>query len=481
MNLAALLPRLHLRQTPGFLDVNLRAVSQNSREVGPEDLFVAIPGATVDGRRFGAGLRCAAILAEGPVEGAIAPVLVVEDARAALAIAAAALAGDPARHLPVVGITGTNGKTTTSFLIEAIVEAAGQTAAVIGTTGHRVAGRARPASHTTPEAPVIQGILAEARAEGCAVAVMEVSSIGLSLRRVDALPFAVGVFTNLSRDHLDFHGTMEAYAAAKARLFRELLAADGAAIVNGADPAAAQMAPPADLRCWTYGIDGPYDLRATHLRLWAGGCEAQVATPAGAGTLRLQLTGAHNVENALAALGAGLALGLPLSTCLDGLAALRCVPGRLEEVGNPRGIKVFVDYAHTPDALTRVLATLRPLTAGRLLTLFGCGGDRDPGKRPLMGAAACAGSDLVMVTSDNPRSEDPAAIVDDIRPGLRGEVLIELDRAAAIAALLDRAAPGDVVLLAGKGHETTQTVGGRVLPFDDRAVAAAHLSALESP
>ena len=475
MRLADLTPHLDLRQVSGSLDTPFRRVTHDSRLAGPEDVFVAIRGAKTDGRALARELRVAAVIADGPVE--VRPgvtVLQVADARRALALAAAAAAGFPGRAMPVVGVTGTNGKTTTTWLIEAIGAADGRAVGVIGTTGARIAGVAEPLGFTTPEAPVLQDLLARMRTAGCGLVAMEVSSIGLSLSRVDGIPFAVGVFTSFSQDHLDFHGTMAAYLEAKQRLFQELLAQDGTAVLCGDDPAWAAMVPPGQ-RTWTYGFGDGLDIRVTDAALGLRGSTATVHTPLGSGDLSVRLPGRHNLHNALGALGAGLALGIPLPTCLDGLAALPRVPGRLDPVPVDAGFDVLVDYAHTPDALERVLATLRPLTAGRLITVFGCGGDRDRSKRPLMGAAASAGSDLVVVTSDNPRSEDPAAILAEILPGVRGEVRVEVDRRQAIALALRAAQPGDCVLIAGKGHEAVQVVGDQTLPFDDRLVAAALL------
>lgn len=476
MRLTELLEALDPLQVHGPVNRPIRRVTHDSRQAGVGDVFVAIVGARSDGRAYARELDVAAVIADGPVEARPGvTVVTVRDARLALALASAALAGFPGRALPVIGITGTNGKTTTSWMVEAIAEAAGWRAGVIGTTGFKVAGVAEKASFTTPEAPVLQDLLARMRDAGCGLVAMEVSSIGLSLRRVDGIPFRVAVFTSFSQDHLDFHGTMDAYAEAKARLFHELLATSGTAVLNADDPAWTRMRP-ARARTWTYGL-GDADIRAEITSADLGGTRARVRTPAGEGELFVRLPGGHNVSNALAALGAGLALEVPLQVCLDGLAALARVPGRLEAVPNEGGARVFVDYAHTPDALARVLGVLRPLTPGRLITVFGCGGDRDRLKRPLMGAAASAGSDLVVLTSDNPRSEDPVAILADIVPGVRGPHLVEVDREAAIGFALSRAREGDCVLIAGKGHETTQTIGGSVLPFDDRAVASAWLSA----
>ena len=479
MRLADLLPALGPVSVDGPVDRPVDDIVHDSRQAGPRSIFAALPGQSVDGRRFVPGLDCAAVLAEGPVEARPGvTVLRVPHARAAFAQAAAALAGWPGQAIPVVGVTGTNGKTTTTFLIGALAEAHGWPAAVIGTTGHRVAGRAVPSTHTTPEAPVLQGLLAAARDAGCGVVAMEVSSIGLDMRRVEGIPFRVAAWTSFSRDHLDYHGTMEAYQAAKARLFDTLLAPDGTAVLFSGLPFARALPLRAGARRWTYGRAADDTVRLVRAVQDLGGAWLDVDTPAGRFEARTHLLGGHNVENVLCAMAVGLSLGLPPSAIQAGLFALAAVPGRLERVPNALGVHIFVDYAHTPDALTQVLGTLRPLCHGRLLTVMGCGGDRDAGKRPLMGAAAGEGSDAVYLTSDNPRSEDPLAILAQIRAGTPGAPVVEPDRAAAIARAIADARPGDVVLIAGKGHETTQTIGTTVLPFDDRAVAADAAAAL---
>jgi UDP-N-acetylmuramoyl-L-alanyl-D-glutamate--2,6-diaminopimelate ligase len=475
MRLSDLVRHIHITRVEGPLDVEVARVTHDSRNAGRSDLFVAIRGAKVDGRTFVPDLDVAAVIADAPVS-ARTTVIHVPDARRALAEAAAALAGHPSTRVPVIGVTGTNGKTTVTWMLEAIAHAHGWKVGVIGTTGYRTSGPLggsvnKKAEHTTPEAPVIQALLREMVHAGAGLVAMEVSSIGLQLRRADGIDFAAAIFTNLSRDHLDFHETMDAYQAAKARLFGELLREGGTAIVYGEDPAHEAMRPPLGRTFWRYGLRPGFEIEASDLRTTLAGTTAAVATPAGKGELRLQLVGSHNVLNALGALGGALAIGIPLEHCLAGLAALATVPGRLERVPNDRGIHVFVDYAHTPDALVHVLRALRTLDARRVITVFGCGGDRDPGKRPLMGAAASAASDLVVVTSDNPRSEDPDAIIRAIVPGVTGAFSVEADRRKAIARAIAEASAGDVVLIAGKGHETTQTVGTAVLPFDDRVVA----------
>jgi len=462
-------PRMPCRVVRGPADRAVGRVTDRDTDVRPGDVFVALAGARVDGHdRVGGLAHAGALVVERGVEAPPGPAVVeVESTRRALPHLAAARLGNPGAAVKVVGITGTNGKTSTSFLVAAMARAAGLTPGIIGTTGHFVGDVELPASHTTPGAVETQELLARMRDAGCGLVAMEVSSIGLAAFRADAIPFAAAVFTNLSRDHLDWHGTMEAYQAAKGRLFHELLA--GTAVLNARDPAAKAMVP-AGHPVWWFN-DG--DLRAEAVELRASGTRARFHTPAGDFEGSLSLVGAHNVENALGALGGALAVGVPLDACAAGLAGLPAVPGRLEAVPNGRGYAVLVDYAHTDDALARVLATLRTLGPRRILTVFGCGGDRDRGKRPLMGAAAAAGSDLVVVTSDNPRTEDPMAIIADILPGVGATPCrVEPDRRAAIAYALGEARPGDIVLLAGKGHERTQSVGTNALPFDDRAVAA---------
>jgi UDP-N-acetylmuramyl-tripeptide synthetase len=478
MRLTDLAHVLSPRAIAGGLDRVVAGVHHDSRAVGPDDVFVAIPGTTVDGRRFVPELNCAAVITEGPVEAQTGvTVFTVADARLALAQAAAALHGDPARSLPVIGITGTNGKTTTALMLEAIVTASGHTAGIIGTTGHRIAGRPIAATHTTPEAPVLQGLLAAARDAHCALVAMEVSSIGLTLRRADAIPFQVAAFTSFSQDHLDFHGTMGAYLDAKLRLLTELLDEGGTAVLHDQLPARVLNAALGDRRRWLVGTTPQADLRLLSAAHTVQGAQARIAWQGEEHALRLPIVGAHNVENALVAIGCALALDVPMPAILAGLAGLSPIPGRLERVDTSPGdsgsaFNVFVDFAHTPDALTQVLATLAPLCSGRLIVVFGCGGDRDAGKRPLMGAAAEAGASLVVLTSDNPRSEDPLVILDQIRAGMTSAPHVEPDREAAIRWALDQAAPGDLVLIAGKGHEATQTIGDEKRPFHDPTVAA---------
>lgn len=469
MLLSALLDRITPLAVLGPADRPVGKVTDRDDEVEPGDVFVALHGARVDAHaRVGALGHAAAIVIEHDAPVPAGPTIVrVADTRRALAPLCAARCGDPGRAMAVVAVTGTNGKTSTTFLLAAMARAAGIRAGIIGTTGHFIDDVRLPASHTTPGAPVVQTLLARMRDAGCGLVAIEASSIGLHALRVDAIPFRAAIFTNLTRDHLDYHGTMDAYAAAKARLFHELL--EGVAVLNAADPASRRMVPAGRPVCWFN--DG--DLRVSDLRCTAAGSEARFHTPRGDFDGRLRLVGRHNVDNALGALGGALAAGVPLAACARGLAGLERIPGRLEAVPNDRGISVLVDYAHTDDALARVLGALRELGPARILTVFGCGGDRDRGKRPLMGRAAAEGSDRVFITSDNPRSEDPLAILADILPGVGTHPhVVEPDRATAIRRAIGEARPGDVVLIAGKGHEGTQQIGDALVAFDDRAVAA---------
>ncbi len=448
----------------------VRRVTDRDADVGADDVFVAVKGDNFDGHRCVPNVRGAAVIVDRDV---VAPegvaVVRVPNTRLALAPASAAALEWPGRKVPTVAVTGTNGKTTTTFLLAAIARAAGLVPGIIGTTGNYVGDHRIETEHTSPTPPVVQGLLAQMRTAKVGLCALEASSIGLASWRCDAIPFRAAIFTNLTRDHLDWHGTMDAYAAAKARLFHELL--EGTAILNAEDPAHAAMLP-SGRAVWTFATRGPADFRSTLTSERWEGLEAAIATPRGTGRLRLPMVGSHNLQNALGAVAAAMALGIDLDTALSGLATCTGAPGRLERVGPDRPFGVFVDYAHTDDALTRVLAELRRLRPARILCVFGCGGDRDRGKRPLMGAAVGAGADLAIVTSDNPRSEDPLAIIAEILPGVgTAPHRVEPDRAAAIRLALSLAQPGDVVLIAGKGHESFQEIAGVKHPFDDRAHA----------
>ncbi|MFM8999808.1 MAG: UDP-N-acetylmuramoyl-L-alanyl-D-glutamate--2,6-diaminopimelate ligase [Actinomycetota bacterium] len=447
-----------------------------AQEVLPGDLFFCVPGRHADGHDFAPDALARGAVALG-VERPLdldAPQLVVPSVRAAMGPIAAAFHGDPSRAFPLVGVTGTNGKTTVTYLLESILRTAGRETGLIGTTGVRIAGAPMPFPRTTPEAPDLQALLATMRARGVDAAVMEVSSHGLEQRRVDGTRFACAIFTNLTQDHLDHHGTMEAYFAAKALLFTDAFTA--AAVVNVDDAYGRRL-----LGCiastTTYAIDVDADVRATDVATTGEGS----TFVADGRIFRTALRGRFNVENCLAAYAAARVLGIDPSVAVEGIAALRGVPGRVETVEAGQPFLVLVDYAHTPDGIANVLRAARPLATGRVLLVFGCGGDRDRAKRPRMGEAATRDADLAIVTSDNPRSEDPLEIIAEIEPGAvagGGAYVIEPDRRAAIRLACAEARPGDVVVIAGKGHESGQEFADRTIPFDDRAVAEEELRAL---
>jgi UDP-N-acetylmuramoyl-L-alanyl-D-glutamate--2,6-diaminopimelate ligase len=479
--LLAALPEKTVVGTPPATVTGLR---DDSRKVEPGECFVAVPGFRHDARRFvpdAVGRGAALVITEGgPLADVAVPHVVVPSARAALGRVAAAYYGQPSRHLTVVGITGTNGKTTSSYLVEALLRTKGLRTGVIGTIQYRVGDRTIPAGQTTPEALELQSMLAQMYAEGVRAVAMEVSSHALALARVDEVTFDVAVFTNLTQDHLDFHGTFDEYRRAKRRLF-ELLERSPkpgrAAVVNRDDAAGPEMVRRLTVPVLTFGLAESADVRAGEWSSTLEGVRLTATTPRGPVRLRSPLIGEHNVMNLLAAVATGLALGLDPDAIAGALGGVGTVPGRFEQVRAGQPFLVVVDYAHTPDALERVLATARKLTAGRLGVVFGCGGDRDRGKRPIMGEIAARLADRVWVTSDNPRSEPPEAIIDEVVVGVRragadqARYARQPDRRAAIAAALEWARPGDTVVIAGKGHETYQIVGSAVLPFDDRAVA----------
>jgi UDP-N-acetylmuramoyl-L-alanyl-D-glutamate--2,6-diaminopimelate ligase len=466
-------------------------IAYDSRRVRPGAVFVALPGANTDGARFAAQAianGAIAVVAERSApEGVRVPWIVVADARDALAALAASFAGHPTDQLAVVGVTGTNGKTTTSYLVESIFQAAGVKCGRIGTIGYSDGDHEVEAARTTPEAPDLQEMFGRMVANGCGACVMEVSSHALTLRRVDDIRFAAAIFTNLTRDHLDFHKDMESYFAAKRRLF-ELLP-DGAVGVINLDDYRGPAMVGAARRPVTYAIDAAADVRPPELSFSLDGLRFDVRTPRGTLKVRSALIGRPNAYNILAAAAAGMALDLPFSAIEAGITRLDHVAGRFQVVSDPADdVRVIVDYAHTDDALKNLLETARPLAPARVVTVFGCGGDRDRSKRPLMGAVAARLSDLVIVTSDNPRSEDPGRIIEEIMRGIRlppGRVvpkqhvtpaLAIVDRREAIERAIREAKTDDLVLIAGKGHEKYQVIGERTIPFDDVEVARAALA-----
>jgi len=482
----------------GPVNPTITAVTEDSREVRPGACFVAVRGTQADGHNYvGAAVRAGAVavVSERAVEaGAGVACLQVEDARGAAGRLAATLYGldelQKRGRFKVVGITGTNGKSTFCFLVRSILQRAGCRSALIGTVQYDLCSRTIEANMTTPPAAALMSYLAEAADHGATHAVMEVSSHALDQGRCDGVRFAVGVFSNLTGDHLDYHKTMEAYLRAKKRLF-DGLDVEGLAVINAEDPAGEKMVSDCRGRVLRYGIagsapadDGRLDVAATVRDMTAAGMRFDLTAryPARGGkvftcSVDSALVGRHNVQNCLAAAGAAVALDLDLEVIAAGLEAMRVVPGRLQPVDTgDAGFAVLVDYAHTDDALANVLSALRPLTRGRLIVLFGCGGDRDRTKRPRMARTAAKLADRIVVTSDNPRTEDPAAIIAEIvtgfEPGDRAKVTIEPDRRAAIELAIGGASAGDVVLLAGKGHETYQIVGKQKFDFDDAKVAS---------
>ena len=482
--LETLLRAVPEREILGSLPATVRGLTDDSRRVVLGGCFVAVRGLRADGRRFipqavERGARAVVAEPPDPLPGEGVGRILVPDTRRALPRLADTYYGHPSRALTVVGITGTNGKTTTSYLCEALLRARGLATGVIGTIQYVVRDQVREAGQTTPEAIELQGLLAEMVAAGVGGVAMEVSSHALALHRVDGVAFDVAVFTNLTQDHLDFHGTMEAYANAKYRLFSELLAAGrkprATAVLNADDPAGMRWAAALPGRVLTFGLGSGHLIRPLEYGSGLDGIRLLATTPAGEVRITSPLIGEHNVMNLLGATGAGIALGLDPSTIASALATVTRVPGRFEQVEAGQDFLVVVDYAHTPDALQRVLETARRLTPGRLAVVFGAGGDRDRGKRPVMGRIAAALADRVWLTSDNPRSEDPAAIIEEVAVGVAppppGGVARHPDRREAIRQALDWARHGDTVVIAGKGHETYQIIGGQVLPFDDRRVA----------
>ncbi|MHC4922562.1 MAG: UDP-N-acetylmuramoyl-L-alanyl-D-glutamate--2,6-diaminopimelate ligase [Planctomycetota bacterium] len=460
------------------------AVETDSRHVVPGTLFVAVSGVDQDGAAYvpdAVSRGAVAVIAERPLAADV-PVVVVEDARAAAADLAAAYHGHPARSLRVAGITGTNGKTTTAWLLHGALEAAGRSSGLIGTVAYRVGERHLPAAHTTPGPVELQGLLAAMRDEGCSDTVMEVSSHALVQGRTRGVDFDVAIFTNLTQDHLDYHGSIEAYREAKAALFRGL-SADSVACIHADDPHGDWFAKQTAARVKKYGIGADLEVGCEGLQSGPNGVEFTLKVGEERVAFSSPLLGRHNVENLLAAAAGAHGLGLPAELIASGLRKQPGVPGRLERVDDgSQGFRVVVDYAHTEDALRRVLGFLRPVTPGRLLVLCGCGGDRDREKRPRMARAMAEGADEAILTSDNPRSEDPGAILDEMKAGLPpgANATVVTDRREAIAEAVVRAQPGDTVLIAGKGHEAVQIIGPRRLPFDDREEARGALRALRS-
>ncbi len=508
MRLAALLDALPPHNAPtrrvaGSVGDNpvIRGLVYDSRAVAPGDAFFALRGADADGHdylRSALDLGAAALFAEElPPELALGSAcgVVVPDSRRALAPIAALFFGHPSRELALVGVTGTNGKTSTTYLAESILASARRSVGLIGTVEVRYRDVHERTRNTTPESLDLQSTLRSMRTQGIDTAVMEVSSHGLDLGRVEGCRFAVAAFTNLTQDHLDYHGDMDRYREAKLSLMKNHLSAEGAAVVNIDDPSGAEFAAAArnsGARVIRVSRDarGDAEVRLLSAEVGDDGSRVRLALPGAQLALELPLLGDFNLENLLVAVGIGSALGAAPAQIAAGVARCRQVPGRIERVSGGDGPRVIVDYAHTPDAVEKLLATLRPLCRGRLIAVFGCGGDRDRGKRPRMAEAVARHADRVVLTSDNPRTEDPEKILDDVERGLAGLTRVAstaldtersyariADRRAAIAAAIAIAGPDDTVAIAGKGHEDYQILGRERLPFSDRAEALRALRA----
>jgi UDP-N-acetylmuramoyl-L-alanyl-D-glutamate--2,6-diaminopimelate ligase len=492
-----------VEEAEGDLEQDINGLAYDSRKVEPGSAFFAIPGEKTDGHDY---------IAEAVRRGAAAAVFSrsgdwprpavsvrVKDARRAMGLWAAVFFDRPSQKLKLAGVTGTNGKTTLTYLIESMLRVAGLAPGVIGTINYRYPGHEIPSHHTTPESLDLEAMLAEMVGAGVKSVAMEVSSHALAQERVRGLDFDLGVFTNLSRDHLDYHRDMDDYFLAKSRLFTDYLKVSAkpgkAAVIFGEDPRGAELIAKArehGLEVWSYGLGEQWEVRPVSVSSDVAGVRGVVRARETAIEIESALIGGANLQNILGAVGAGRALGLSTDHIARGIRELKTVPGRLEKVENPLGISILVDYAHTPDALEKVLAAVRPLTEKKVITVFGCGGDRDRGKRPAMGEIAARLSDIVVVTSDNPRTEEPAAIIDEIEAGVKRTGMkkfrisgfrlpvggqgdsgycVEPDRRAAIGIAVNAARRGDLILIAGKGHEDYQILGTTKVHFDDREVA----------
>jgi len=489
MKISHLLASLSLRALEGFTDSEVAGLYYDSRRVEAGGAFFALKGEVADGHRFiddaVARGACVVFMEEARELPSHVAAVVVDDTRRALAQASAVYYGTMPAGCPTVGVTGTNGKTTITYLLESMLRAAGRHPAVFGTVNYRFEGIERASSHTTPESVDLFRILADFRDAGADSLVLEVSSHALEQKRVDSLRFDVGIFTNLTPEHLDYHGDMESYFSSKRRFFAELLPSSGGrAVINVGDPYGKRLGQEIQ-GAITYGVNEGAEVRFRDLRISFEGITGMLETPEGEAQFHSPLLGRFNVENLLAAAGAGLALGLPVRLVADALSKASPPPGRMERVENNRGALILVDYAHTSDALEKVLKTGRDLNPRRLLTVFGCGGDRDRTKRPAMGEVAARYSDLVFITSDNPRTEEPESIIDEIIPGVNKALDREchpremsvldgkgycrsVDRRHAIETAVAALRPGDLLLVAGKGHEDYQILGSERIHFDDR-------------
>jgi UDP-N-acetylmuramoyl-L-alanyl-D-glutamate--2,6-diaminopimelate ligase len=483
--MAALNGQVAILEQRGALDRTVTSVTDDSRAVASGSLFVAVKGERVDGHRFvaqAAQAGAAAIVAQEAVETGSLPFVKVADSRKALGFIGSRFYGDPSARLSMIGVTGTNGKTTTTYLCKALLEGIGRHVGLIGTVAYQIGAETVPASHTTPGALELQGLLMKMTHAGLNSVVMEVSSHALAMDRTAGCEYDAAVFTNLTQDHLDYHRTMEEYFQAKLRLFTGLgkgKKTGQRAIINMDDPRGAEIRAACRVPVWGYAVKSQADLKAERVHLSMNGSAFSAATPAGTFAVESRLVGEHNVYNLLGAIGVALHAGATCDQVREAVAKVINVPGRFERVSAGQDFTVVVDYAHTEDALVRLLTAAQALKSHRIITLFGCGGDRDRGKRPKMGRAAVEYSDVVVLTSDNPRTEDPMAILREVEVGVREalqsrshvEYHLVPDRREAIGMAVRLARTGDIVLIAGKGHEDYQIVGTKKVYFDDREAA----------
>lgn len=484
MRFSELIHNLQGARVVNAAEAEITGISYDSRDVAPGHVFFAMKGGSHDGHRFiqaALASGAAAVVCEHETPEAVSagvPLVVVPDGRTAMGPVAARLHNYPSRALTLVGVTGTSGKTTVTHLIQSVFKASGADAGLIGTLGARIGDQLIDTKHTTPESANIQRLLRQMLDHGVNAVAMEVSSHGLRQGRVLGCEFDCGVFTNIARDHLDFHGTAEAYLDAKLMLFRDYPAMSDkkfTAVVNADDPAADTVTKAARGNTVTFGVESPADFAASNISVTDRSVEFDMSVAGQTVPVRLAIGGFFNVYNALAASTAACACGVDIDAVVRGLASTKCVPGRFESVECGQDFGVLVDYAHTPDELENVLRAAKELAKNRLIAVFGCGGDRDRGKRPIMGEIGARLADMVIVTSDNPRTEDPRSIIDQIVAGIPdadgAKVAVEIDRREAIRAAVSAAKPGDVVVIAGKGHEDYQIFADRTIHFDDREVA----------
>ncbi len=491
--LAGLRGQVEILEQRGDVSRPVQAITDDSRAVSAGSLFVAVKGERVDGHGFveqAIKAGAVAVVAQAPVASGPLPFVRVADSRKALGLLGSRFYEDPSARLKMIGVTGTNGKTTTTYLCKSLLEGIGRRVGLIGTVGYQIGQETFPASHTTPGALDLQQLLAKMVESGLDAAVMEVSSHALALDRTSGCEYDVAVFTNLTQDHLDFHHTMDEYFESKLKLFSGLAGGQKTgqrAIVNLDDPRGAAIRAACPVPVWGYAIQSEADLKAERVRLSLAGTTFTAATPAGSFTVESRLVGEHNVYNLLGAIGVALHDGATIDQIREATAHIANVPGRFERVSCGQDFTVVVDYAHTEDALVRLLTAAQTLKTDRIITVFGCGGDRDRGKRPKMGSAAVEYSDVVVLTSDNPRTEDPMAILREVEVGVRealarrSHVQYRLvpDRREAIGAAIREAHRGDMVLIAGKGHEDYQIIGTKKFHFDDREVAREAIQQLQ--